>query len=1157
MIQIGTYSVAVEKAGFKKFLSKENLVNVNQPATINISMEIGGIAETVTVEGTAEVVQTSSSGNLGSTITQREVESLPIVGTRGRNPLDLLNYQPGVVNGANTGGGVHVNGSRDRAFNFTLDGIDINESSAGGSNFTPLRPNPDSIQEFQVVTSNFTAELGRSSGAQVTFVTRSGTNRFTGNAFEYYQTPEFNANEYQNNLNGRAKNQFVQHIFGGSFGGPIIKNKLFFFGNLQLLRAYDTALVTRTVYTAAARQGLFRYVVGGQNTPVGGTGTPSVNSSGDALFQPCSATLTTGCINTYNIAANPTGIGLDPALSAIINAMPLPNNFSAGDGLNTAGYSFGSPQHERQYDFVTKFDYNIADNSLLYVRYAQGEQNSFGDSGNGGRPVFPDSPNLVNTFRNPKNLAINYRWSPKANLTNEFIFGLNKFAFSFDTASPDAKIPFTFNLPSTPNTNFSYNARRLRTHQWVDNITWIKGNHALKGGVNFRFGRQIDDRSSVSGSAIEPIVSFSRTNNSYTAFALPATGINATDGNNLRSTINDLLGRINSISQAFVADPNGNQFAPAGTRWNFTATYPEYDFYVQDNWKARSNLVFDIGLRWEVKLSPGSDGRPVLAPDRQINFGTPAANNLRWVEKKLFENDLNNFGPSLGFAYDPFKKGKTSIRANYRLSYDRFPSQLFASSIFQGAPGNNTAVTGTFLGERLLRNGLPALTPPSTPGILRQPVAFSANSITVLDSDVRYPEIHSWSASFQHEIWKGLIVEANYIGKRGVHLFGAYDANQANINAGGFGQTFLEAFNAVRAGGTSRLINALYTGDPLNDAGTTTFRSQNTASINLGSVAAAALAVSQRTVSSTDSRQLISTTINNPFFFQKFPQFAGNASGTVGGLVVIDSNDVSRYNGLELILKRRFSRGLGFQLAYTLSKSKDTRSFDPTFSIATRGRFDRPDLIGQSASSTPFDINNRRLNYAPSDFDRRHVLQGTYVYELPFGRGRAFASEIPRALDYAVGGWQIAGTLLLSSGRPFTVFSGVYTLSNVVQSTADCNGCSRNLGRLVQQNGTNFFFDTAAQGKFSSPSAGSDGNTGRNFFIGPKYFQTDVSLSKNFKFTERLSFDLRFDARNLTNTPSFDIPGYVIPPSNAVFGRIRDSVVSNARRIQVSGKLNF
>jgi hypothetical protein len=327
LIPAGTYSVTAERQGFKKFVSKENAVNVNQPATVNITMEVGGIAETVTVQGTVEAVQTGSSGNLGSTVDQKTVESLPIVGTRGRNPLDLLNFQPGVVVGANTGGGVHVNGSRDRAFNFTLDGIDINESTAGGGNFTPLRPNPDSIQEFQIVTSNFTAELGRSSGAQVTFVTRSGTNRLSGTAFEYYQTPEFNANEYQNNLNGRPKNQFVQHIFGGSVGGPIIKDKFFFFTNLQMLRAYDTQLVTRTVYTQTARNGLFRYVQGGQNAPFQST-NQSVDASGNPLFPNCSATVTTGCINTYNIAANPSGIGIDPALASVINAMPLPNNFT-------------------------------------------------------------------------------------------------------------------------------------------------------------------------------------------------------------------------------------------------------------------------------------------------------------------------------------------------------------------------------------------------------------------------------------------------------------------------------------------------------------------------------------------------------------------------------------------------------------------------------------------------------------------------------------------------------------------------------------------------------------------------------------------------------------------------------------------------------------
>ncbi|MFN3329548.1 MAG: carboxypeptidase regulatory-like domain-containing protein, partial [Pyrinomonadaceae bacterium] len=255
LVQPGNYTVTVEKQGFKKFVSKNNAVFVNQPATVNVVLEPGDIGVTVTVEATAELVQTSTSGNVGGTVEQRVVESLPIVGLRGRNPLDILIYQPGFVIGANTGGGVHVHGSRDRAFNFTLDGIDINESSAGGSNFTPLRINPDSIQEFQFVSSNFTAELGRSSGAQVTFITRSGTNKLRGNLLEYYQTPDLNANEYQNNLNNQPKGQFVQHIFGGSLGGPIIKNRMFYFFNLQLLRAYETRLVTRTVYTQTVRNG--------------------------------------------------------------------------------------------------------------------------------------------------------------------------------------------------------------------------------------------------------------------------------------------------------------------------------------------------------------------------------------------------------------------------------------------------------------------------------------------------------------------------------------------------------------------------------------------------------------------------------------------------------------------------------------------------------------------------------------------------------------------------------------------------------------------------------------------------------------------------------------------------------------------------------------
>src|SRR5688572_24215698 len=261
-IQVGKYTVSVEKQGFKKAVSVGNTANVNQPLTVDVTLEVGGLAETVQILGSAEAVQTSSSGNLGNTVEQRTLVTLPIVGNRGRNPLEFINFQPGVVTGANTGGGVHVHGSRDRAFNFTLDGIDINDTTAGGSNFTPIRTNPDSLTEFQVVTSNFTAELGRSSGAQVTLVTRAGQNEFHGSLFEFYQTPRFHANEYVNTINNAGRPQFVQHIFGGSVGGPVIlpkfgeggastyngKNKTFFFTNLQLLRTKQAFFVNRTVY---------------------------------------------------------------------------------------------------------------------------------------------------------------------------------------------------------------------------------------------------------------------------------------------------------------------------------------------------------------------------------------------------------------------------------------------------------------------------------------------------------------------------------------------------------------------------------------------------------------------------------------------------------------------------------------------------------------------------------------------------------------------------------------------------------------------------------------------------------------------------------------------------------------------------------------------
>ena len=338
-LQIGRYTVRAEAPGFRPFVSTGNVLAIGVPTSIDPKFQIGGASESVEVQGGYNLVETESSGNFGAVIDNITLTQLPIVATRGRNPLGLTQYIPGVVqnNSANApGGDIVVNGSRDRAFNYVLDGIDDNETSSGGSNTSPSHQNPDMLAEFRVITSNPTAEFGRNSGAQILMVTKSGTNTFHGNLFEFYQSPFLQANTPAAKAVGHPRPQFVQNIYGGSLGGPIWRDKAFFFANVELLHALSSSPVTRTVYTAAARNGQFRYVTspngalknGNAAAPVTSTTAPSVDANGNPILP----------FTTYNIATNdPFHVGLDPAIKAYLALTPLPNNFTVGDGLNTAG----------------------------------------------------------------------------------------------------------------------------------------------------------------------------------------------------------------------------------------------------------------------------------------------------------------------------------------------------------------------------------------------------------------------------------------------------------------------------------------------------------------------------------------------------------------------------------------------------------------------------------------------------------------------------------------------------------------------------------------------------------------------------------------------------------------------------------------------------
>ncbi|RPJ78348.1 MAG: hypothetical protein EHM13_14755 [Acidobacteria bacterium] len=265
------------------------------------------------------------------------------------------------------------------------------------------------------------------------------------------------------------------------------------------------------------------------------------------------------------------------------------------------------------------------------------------------------------------------------------------------------------------------------------------------------------------------------------------------------------------------------------------------------------------------------------------------------------------------------------------------------------------------------------------------------------------------------------------------------------------------------------------------------------------------------------------------YFFYPYPQFLGSASGA--GMIVIDSNDESRYKALQVQVERRHSAGY-VSVAYTLAKSEDTRSFDPAFTTAATGS-------SQSASSTPFDIFNRDLNWALSDFDRRHVLQGSFSLELPFGQGRRFAGNASGVLERIVSGWNLAGAVTWQSGRPFTVYAGSNTLSNTVQTPANCNGCDPHMGSVFKAEGTGYvwLFDDTDLAKFSIPGPGEFSNVGRNYFITAPAFNVNFSLGKRTRIIGGQTLEIRMDATNFLNQVMFSTaPTAVI--TSTTFGRI-------------------
>jgi hypothetical protein len=408
-----------------------------------------------------------------------------------------------------------------------------------------------------------------------------------------------------------------------------------------------------------------------------------------------------------------------------------------------------------------------------------------------------------------------------------------------------------------------------------------------------------------------------------------------------------------------------------------------------------------------------------------------------------------------------------------------------------------------------------------------------------VDPDLRSPKTNMWSLSIQHEILPRTVLEAAYIGRKGVGLLGAYNVNQTEIRRNGF----LDAFNIVKANGESPLMNQLLQPDTrrlANESGSQMVRRLYPSELNLNSVAALASAINSR-FQGTPARSIPDLAGLGPYFFIPFPQYTG-------GIGVLDSNDYSTYHAMEISLNREVTEGLGFLVAYTLSKSLDTRSFDPTFT--TYGTANN-----QYSSSTPFDIFNRKLNYAVSDFDRTHVVQARWTWELPVGKGKRFFNS--GAMSQVFGGFEGSGFMTIQAGRPMTVYSGSYTMTNVVQTPANCNNCGRDLGTVFDDPATGYkwYFNNNERASFSGVNAGAMGNTTRNYFRGPGGFSLDLGILKRNYITERHYLEFRAEFMNLLNHPTFGFPTLTV--TSSTFGRIRDTVTSYSRRMQLGLKYYF
>lgn len=1094
------YSLHISSTGFRTEIIRNLKVDTSTELSLKaIKLEISANAETIEVSAEAAVVQTAAT-EVSTTVTNAQLRLLPSL---NRSPVGLLQTQAGVSTNARSS--TTVNGLRTSFTNVTLDGINIQDNfiRTNAVDFQPNRLLLDQIAEATIVVSNASPALGNGA-AQISLTTPSGTNAYHGGLIWNNRNNIVSANTWFNNRNGVARPFLNQNQFGGSLGGPIKKDKLFFYFNYEGLRLKQQTPATRTVLRPDARRGIMSY-----------------RDSGGTLRQ----------VNVLT-AANLTP---DARAQQLIQAVPgseVINRDDIGDGRNTGGYSFNVRNNTTRNQVLGKVDYNLNSKHAFSGTYSWNN-------------AIVDRADLMNNFEAvptvfndgaTKLLSATHRWSPSATFTNELRGGYNLAPGVFNATQDFSQPIFTPTLVSNPLNTFRSQGRYTDTYNLQNNSTWVKGRHTFQ----FGFQGQLIRVESYNEAGITPTyaMGISAQNTTNINSALP--GINAGDLGIANGLLALHAGFLTTSTATYnVKDRTSGFVANQAERRNFTND--NYAFYFQDKWKASRKLTLNGGVRWEY-FSPVDEANglgllPVLNGQNAIEALLNPAGTLDFagsaVGRRWYKRDFNNFAPNIGLAYDIFGDGKTSFRAGYSIN---FANDEFITST------NNSIATNAGLNQTVNNTGLVARAsapPPIATPAFKVPRTYADNyavsptaAIGIPDPTLVTPYVQQWSAGIQRE-FRGGVLEVRYVGNRGTKQFRAFDYNQVLTNLPGYRTDFVNAKNngelARTATGTfNPVYNAAIPGSqPLPFFASLPSGGLLTNATIRGIIERGELG---------DLGSVYQTNrLNGNYSF--FPN--RNSLGTN----MMTNYSSANYHGLQVDYTRRYAKGFYFQANYVWSKNLSDYSLG--------------DNNAQSRFEAFLDKDNAALEYSRTPFDLRQVFKLNSAWDLPFGNGRRFDGG--KIVNQIIGGWTVSTFITLQSGTPFSVTSGRGTFNRVARSgsnTAISNltysQINSLMGLRVEGDGPYYFAPsviapdtrgTNLEGRaptsgqiFFNPGIGQLGTLGRRIFDGPVFKNADLAIQKRTNIKEGQYIDLRAEMFNATNTVSFNVPDYNINSTN--FGRI-------------------